>query len=194
MPLPHEAPGALPDGAIDACVQRLAAALLAGGQWLTTAESCTGGLIAGACTELAGSSAWFDSGVVSYSNAAKQELLAVPEALLVAHGAVSEAVALAMAEGAQARVSKRLVAQGVWAVAVTGVAGPGGGSADKPVGTVWIAWAGPGLTGRAACFHFAGDRRAVRQQTVWQALNGVLSLVQGGDPADMAAHHRAAAP
>ncbi len=180
-------PDPWPQDAIDACVQQLAAALLAQGQWLTTAESCTGGLIAGACTELAGSSAWFDSGVVSYSNAAKQALLAVPEALLVAHGAVSEPVALAMAEGARARVQGRLPGQGVWAVAVTGVAGPGGGSADKPVGTVWIAWAGPGRGGEAHCFHLAGDRHAVRQQTVWQALNGLLSRVQGGGPASVAA-------
>jgi nicotinamide-nucleotide amidase len=180
-------PDLLLNDAIDGCVQQLAAALLASGQWLTTAESCTGGLIAGACTELAGSSAWFDSGVVSYSNAAKQALLAVPEALLVAHGAVSEPVALAMAEGARASVQPRLAGQGVWAVAVTGVAGPGGGSADKPVGTVWIAWAGPGRDCEARCFHFDGDRLAVRQQTVWQALNGVLSRVLGVVAAEGAA-------
>jgi nicotinamide-nucleotide amidase len=160
---------------IDAAVAQLAAALLARGCWLSTAESCTGGLIAGACTELAGSSAWFDSGVVSYSNEAKMELLGVPEALLAAHGAVSEAVALAMAGGALARVQSRRPARSVLAVAVTGVAGPGGGSVDKPVGTVWIAWAGPGASRRAHCFQFAGDRQAVRQQTVLQALNGLLA-------------------
>jgi nicotinamide-nucleotide amidase len=165
---------------VDAVVRQLAAALLAGGGWLSTAESCTGGLIAGACTELAGSSAWFDSGVVSYSNEAKTDLLGVPEALLAAHGAVSEAVALAMAEGARARVQPRRPNQAVLAVAVTGVAGPGGGSADKPVGTVWIAWAGPGASAQARCFHFSGDRRAVRQQTVLQALTGLLARVGDG--------------
>lgn len=161
-------------------VQALAAALLARGHWLVTAESCTGGLIAGSCTELAGSSAWFDSGLVTYSNEAKTALLGVPPELIAAHGAVSEPVALAMAAGARAGAQARRPGQGVWAVAVTGIAGPGGGSADKPVGTVWLAWAGPdgpdapdGAPQAERC-HFAGDRHAVRQQTVDRALSGLL--------------------
>ena len=145
-------------------VTRLADALRARGQMMATAESCTGGLIAGACTDLAGSSDWFERGVVSYSNAAKTELLGVPAALIDAHGAVSEPVALAMAAG----VLQRSHAQR--AVAVTGVAGPGGGTATKPVGLVWLAWARRGAEGvvttRAQAQHFAGDRAAVRRATM----------------------------
>jgi len=153
-------------------VSRLADALRQHGVMLATAESCTGGLIAAACTDLAGSSDWFERGYVTYSNAAKTELLGVPEALLLAHGAVSEPVARAMALGALARSHAH------WAVAVTGVAGPGGGSADKPVGTVWLAWAWRSRTGDAASATlrqvFTGDRAAVRTATVLCALDGVL--------------------
>ena len=151
-------------------VSRLAQALPARGWMLATAESCTGGLIAASCTELAGSSAWFDRAVVSYSNEAKSELLGVDEALIATHGAVSEPVARAMAEGVLAR-SKAVVA-----VAVTGIAGPGGGSPDKPVGTVWLAWACRGQPTRAAVHRFEGDRAAVRWQTCAVALSGVLNL------------------
>lgn len=154
-------------------VAQLADALRRRGQMMATAESCTGGLIAGACTDLAGSSDWFERGVVSYSNAAKTDLLGVPAADIAAHGAVSEPVALAMAEG----VLRRSQAQR--AVAVTGVAGPGGGSADKPVGLVWLAWAWRDadgvITTRAAAHHFPGDRAAVRQATIACALQGLLS-------------------
>jgi nicotinamide-nucleotide amidase len=146
------------------CVHRLADALRARGWMLATAESCTGGLIAAACTGLAGSSDWFERGFVTYSNAAKQELLGVDEALIRVHGAVSEPVALAMAAGVLARSRAQL------AVAVTGIAGPGGGSADKPVGTVWIATAVQGGAEQASCFRFDGDRRAVREAAVGQAL------------------------
>jgi nicotinamide-nucleotide amidase len=163
-------------------VAALADALRARGERIATAESCTGGLIAGACTELAGSSDWFERGVVSYSNAAKTELLGVPSGLIDAHGAVSEPVARAMAEG----VLHRSHAQR--AVAVTGVAGPGGGTAAKPVGLVWLAWAvrvadgagsgGAGTTTRttvrAVAQHFPGDRAAVRQATIACALQGLL--------------------
>ncbi len=150
----------------------LADALRQRGQMLATAESCTGGLIAGACTDLAGSSDWFERGFVSYSNAAKTELLGVPAALIDAHGAVSEPVALAMAAGAlQQSLAQR-------SVAVTGVAGPGGGSAAKPVGLVWLAWAQRGPDGhiraRAQAQHFPGDRAAVRQATIACALQGLL--------------------
>lgn len=153
-------------------VARLADALRARGQMIATAESCTGGLIAGTCTDLAGSSDWFERGVVSYSNAAKTELLGVPAALIDAHGAVSEPVALAMAEG----VLQRSHAQR--AVAVTGVAGPGGGTATKPVGLVWLAWSQRGADGvvttRAVAQHFPGDRAAVRRATIACALQGLL--------------------
>ncbi|HIV69400.1 MAG TPA: CinA family protein [Candidatus Aquabacterium excrementipullorum] len=159
--------------AVRALVAELAQALPAQGWLLATAESCTGGLIAASCTDLAGSSAWFDRAVVSYSNEAKTELLGVDAALITAHGAVSEPVARAMAEGVLAR-SKAEVA-----VAVTGIAGPGGGSAEKPVGTVWLAWARRGEATRADKHVFAGDRNAVRWQTCEVALRGVLAMAQG---------------
>lgn len=148
-------------------VPRIADALRARGQMMATAESCTGGLIAGACTEISGSSDWFERGFVTYSNAAKCELLGVPAALIEAHGAVSEAVARAMATGAVAQ------AHAHWSVAVTGIAGPTGGSAEKPVGTVWFGWATPAGVDTEHC-HFDGDRAAVRQATVAHALAGLL--------------------
>jgi nicotinamide-nucleotide amidase len=149
--------------AITALAERLLAR-----QWmLATAESCTGGMIAAACTDLAGSSAWFERGFVSYSNAAKTELLGVPAELIARHGAVSEPVVRAMASGALAHSRAQV------AVAVTGVAGPSGGSADKPVGTVWFAWATPqGLWSERQVF--AGDRAAVRSATVRHALAMLL--------------------
>ncbi|HEX5354748.1 MAG TPA: CinA family protein [Aquabacterium sp.] len=152
-------------------VQILADRLLARGWQMATAESCTGGLIAAACTELAGSSAWFDRGFVTYSNQAKTDQLGVDAALIAAHGAVSEAVARAMAEGAlrQARVQL--------AVAVTGIAGPSGGSPDKPVGTVWLAWAVAGMPTRAVCALFEGDRAHIRAQTCDAALNGLIQAL-----------------
>ena len=149
-------------------VTQLAQALTGRGWMMTTAESCTGGLIAGACTELAGSSLWFDRGVVTYSNEAKVDLLGVPAELIAQHGAVSEAVAMAMAQGALAKSKAQI------AVAVTGVAGPGGGSPDKPVGTVWIAWACHDGLVQAERHVFGGDRAAVRSATVRCALQGVL--------------------
>ena len=147
----------------------LAQALRLRGQQLCCAESCTGGLIAAACTELAGSSDWFDRGFVTYSNAAKVELLGVPQALLEAHGAVSDPVARAMAEGALLRSAAH------WSLAVTGIAGPGGGTADKPVGTVCFAWAhrtalGGAVTLRSERHVWPGDRQAVRSATLQCAL------------------------
>lgn len=145
----------------------LADRLLAHGWSLATAESCTGGLIAAACTDLAGSSRWFERGFVTYSNAAKTELLGVPGTLIDTEGAVSAPVAEAMAGGAL-RQSRAQVA-----LAVTGIAGPGGGSVEKPVGTVWFAWALP-----VRCWTerrcFDGDRAAVRRQTVQHALQVLL--------------------
>ncbi|MFC7460305.1 CinA family protein [Hydrogenophaga defluvii] len=155
------------DDTLHLCIQ-LADTLRAHGLMLATAESCTGGLIAGACTDLSGSSDWFERGFVTYSNAAKTELLGVPAALIDTHGAVSEPVARAMAEGAVAHSHAQL------AVAVTGVAGPTGGSADKPVGTVWFGWCVNGST-HSECQRFDGDRAAVRASTVRHALAGVLA-------------------
>ena len=134
---------------------------------LATAESCTGGLIAASCTELSGSSAWFDRGFVTYSNAAKTEMLGVDPQLIETHGAVSEAVARAMVVGALARSAAQV------AIAVTGVAGPTGGSADKPVGTVWFGWSTDGVV-TTEMRRFAGDRAAVRQATLAHALRGVV--------------------
>ncbi|MGL6072185.1 CinA family protein [Craterilacuibacter sp.] len=133
------------------------------GQTVATAESCTGGMIAAALTDIAGSSDWFGWGFVSYANAAKCGMLGVNAASLASHGAVSEAVVREMADGA------RKVAGADWAISVSGIAGPGGGSADKPVGTVWLAIAGPD-GGEAWLRHFSGDRAAVRQQTLDAAL------------------------
>ena len=156
------------DAGLHAQVEALAATLRARGWMLATAESCTGGLISAACTSLAGSSDWFERGFVTYSNAAKSELLGVPAMLIDAHGAVSEAVARAMAEGAFSR-SKAQVS-----VAVTGVAGPGGGSATKPVGTVWLAVSTSSGSTVAELLQLAGDRAAVRRQTLVCALDAVL--------------------
>ncbi|SDM73957.1 nicotinamide-nucleotide amidase [Oryzisolibacter propanilivorax] len=151
-------------------------ALLAHGWMLVTAESCTGGMIASACTDRAGSSQWFERGFVSYSNAAKTELLGVDAALIARHGAVSEPVARAMAEGALARSHAQV------SVAVTGVAGPSGGSADKPVGTVWLAWCVAGRT-HSELRHFDGDRAAVRQATLAHALARLARLLdQAAEP------------
>jgi nicotinamide-nucleotide amidase len=158
------------DLALSDVVTQLATALSARGWCMATAESCTGGLIAAGCTAQAGSSGWFERGWVTYSNAAKQADLGVPADLLAAHGAVSEAVARAMADGAAHRA-------GVAAsVAVTGIAGPGGGSADKPVGTVWLAWHVAGTT-HAQRHHLGGDRTAVRATTTQLALAGLLDRV-----------------
>jgi len=156
--------------AVDDLVAQLASLLTARGWMLATAESCTGGMIAAACTDLAGSSAWFERGFVSYSNAAKTELLGVPTGLIATHGAVSEAVARAMAQGALAHAHAQC------AVAVTGVAGPSGGSADKPVGTVWFAWATPGGL-HSECQRFDGGRAAVRSATVEHSLRTLMDLL-----------------
>ena len=152
-------------------VSSLADVLRARGERLATAESCTGGLIAAACTDLAGSSDWFERGFVTYSNDAKTELLGVDAALIAAHGAVSEPVALAMAAGALAH------SRADWAVAVTGIAGPGGGSAEKPVGLVWLAWCRRGEAPRAERHVFPGDRAAVRGATVARALQGLIERI-----------------
>ncbi|RZU00668.1 CinA family protein [Rivibacter subsaxonicus] len=160
------------NGDDEALVLRLADTLRAKGLRVASAESCTGGLIAAACTSIAGSSDWFERGFVSYSNAAKSELLGVDARLIAAEGAVSEPVALAMAEGALIHSPADLV------VAVTGIAGPGGGSASKPVGLVWLAIARRGLQPRAERLQLKGDRAAVRAQTVRIALERLLRAAE----------------
>jgi nicotinamide-nucleotide amidase len=155
-----------------ALVERLAAALRRRGERLVTAESCTGGLVAAACTSLAGSSEWFERGFVTYSNAAKTELLGVPEALIAMHGAVSAEVAAAMADGALARSHAQV------AVAITGVAGPTGGTAAKPVGTVWIGAAAGGKPARSVLLQADGDRTAIRAASVVRALTLLVALCE----------------
>jgi nicotinamide-nucleotide amidase len=134
---------------------------------LSTAESCTGGMIASRCTDLAGSSAWFDRGFVSYSNFAKSDMLGVPEVMIAQHGAVSESVAKAMAFGAVYRSESNV------SVAVTGIAGPSGGSQEKPVGTVWLAWCIDGRV-HTELQTFTGNREQVRLSTTDCAIEGLL--------------------
>ena len=155
----------------EADVLALGDALRARSEKLVAAESCTGGLIAAACTSVAGSSDWFERGFVTYSNEAKNECLGVPATTLQRHGAVSEPVARAMAEGAL----KASYAQ--WAVAVTGIAGPGGAVPAKPVGTVWLAIAHAGEVLIAERLQLDGDRSAVREQTVQRALQQLRAAV-----------------
>jgi nicotinamide-nucleotide amidase len=151
-------------------VSELSARLLDKGWMLATAESCTGGMIAAACTDLSGSSNWFERGFVTYSNEAKTEMLGVDPALIQAHGAVSEVVARAMAFGA-VRHSRAQVS-----VAVTGVAGPTGGSKEKPVGTVWFGFMVDGVLS-SETKRFDGDRAAVRAATVQYAFERLLQLL-----------------
>jgi len=152
---------------ITVLADQIGQALRTAGATVATAESCTGGGIAEAITRIAGSSAWFERGWVTYSNKAKAVELGVTPDVIRAEGAVSEGVVRAMADGARVRAGV------TWAVAVSGVAGPDGGSPDKPVGTVWLAWAGPdGVV--AERYFFPGGRAAVRQQTVEKALSGLF--------------------
>ncbi len=159
------------DEEIRALAARVAQQLLGMGLTLAVAESCTGGWVAKACTDLPGSSGWFDGGVVTYSNRAKTMILGVAEDTIRRAGAVSEATVREMADGALDRFGSDV------AVAVSGIAGPDGGQPGKPVGTVWIAWAfdrGDQREIRAEVQVFAGDREAVRRQAVVRALAGVL--------------------
>ena len=155
-------------------VERLAAALLARSATLATAESCTGGLVAAACTSLPGSSVWFERGFVTYSNAAKREMLGVAAELIDTHGAVSGEVAAAMAEGALKR------SPATYAVAVTGIAGPGGATPGKPVGTVWIAVGERGVAAVPTLLQASGDRAAIRAQTVLTAFDLLLARLGTG--------------
>lgn len=153
---------------IESLAARLGAELTARGWRLACAESCTGGWLAKCVTDVAGSSGWFDRGFVTYSNEAKMEMLDVSLETLDLHGAVSAATAEAMVSGALRRSRAEL------AVAITGVAGPGGGTEDKPVGLVWLAWAVRGHAASIRCAQLVGDRRSVREQSVRLALEGLL--------------------
>jgi nicotinamide-nucleotide amidase len=161
------------DDALAQCSVELGALLAARGWRVATAESCTGGLVAAAITATAGSSGWFDAGFVCYSNAMKTAVLGVPPATLDAQGAVSEAVARAMAEGALARSGADL------AVAVTGIAGPGGAVPGKPVGTVCFGWAVRGAATSATTRHFQGDRAEVRRLSALAAMAGAIERLRG---------------
>ncbi|MBE1159747.1 CinA family protein [Dyella acidiphila] len=161
------------DAELAAWAVRIAAEVQQRQLMLVSAESCTGGWIAKVLTDLAGSSAWFEGGVVSYSNALKESLLGVQRETLERFGAVSEETALEMVSGALLRFGAGV------AVAVTGVAGPSGGTPQKPVGTVWISWQHRGGAAYARRFQFAGDREAVRRQTVAAALIGIRETLTG---------------
>jgi len=152
--------------------QQLAQVLLTDGGRLVTAESCTGGGIAWLLTSIPGSSRWFERGYVTYSNESKQEVLGVPGDTLLRYGAVSEPTAAAMASGALLR------SHADYCAAVTGIAGPDGGTADKPVGTVCFAWGRAGGVVRTARVRFPGDRREVRERAILLALQGLLDLVE----------------
>lgn len=161
-----------PDHAISGLVDQLATLLPAHDLRLVTAESCTGGLIAAACTDIAGSSTWFERGYVTYSNAAKQTDLGVAKTLIDEHGSVSEAVVTAMTKGA---LTSSPTAD--WALAVSGIAGPGGASKNKPVGTVYIAWQCRGSRSDVVRYHFDGERGNVRRESVLAALVGLRERV-----------------
>ena len=159
---------------IDALAAELGSLLVARKWKVTAAESCTGGLVAGAITSVAGSSAWFEQSYVTYSNAAKSDRLDVDADLIASHGAVSEPVAKAMAAGALAAAKADL------AVAITGIAGPGGATPGKPVGTVCFAWASGNRPPEASTQHFDGDRSAVRRASVVAALEGLIERARDG--------------
>ena len=153
-------------------IDRIGVALIRRRERMGTAESCTGGMIAAACTSVSGSSAWFERGVVSYSDQSKTELLGVPAALIALHGSVSGEVAQHMARGLLAHAPLD------WALAVTGIAGPTGGSTAKPVGTVWLALAHPGRPIQVWREHFEGDRHDVRLATVRAGLMALCEAVE----------------
>jgi nicotinamide-nucleotide amidase len=152
-------------------VQRIADALIRRDRRVATAESCTGGLVAKLLTDRAGSSTWFERGLITYTNEAKQDLLGVAGNIFREHGAVSSECVAAMAEGLLQRAPVD------WALSVSGVAGPGGGSVNKPVGTVWLGWARKGQPATTRRFHFDGDREAVRMAAARQALLGLIERI-----------------
>jgi nicotinamide-nucleotide amidase len=160
------------DKPIETIVAELADELLLRRWRMATAESCTGGGMAVACTDLAGSSAWFECAFVTYTNEAKQSMLGVSAQLLEQHGAVSAETVQAMVKGAVDKSCARV------AIAASGIAGPGGGTPDDPVGTVWLGW-GDADHQAVYCYHFDGDRSAVRIAAVKQGLSGLLGWLQG---------------
>lgn len=155
------------DAVLQQLTTQVATFLLEKNVKLSSAESCTGGWLAKCCTDIAGSSAWFDRGFITYSNQSKQELLNVEPNTLDQFGAVSEQTALEMAKGCLANSEADI------SLSITGIAGPDGGSEDKPVGTVWIAWA-TNSSAKAALYHFSGNRDVVRRQAVHTALSGII--------------------
>lgn len=157
---------------IESLAERLGRALTARKLTVSAAESCTGGLVAAAITAVPGSSGWFEHSVVTYSNDAKRTWVGVPSRLIQAHGAVSEATVAAMAQGVVQRLGADI------GIAVSGIAGPEGGTPGKPVGTVWIAVARRDGDAQATRHHFAGERAAVRQAAVAAALHATLSLIE----------------
>ena len=159
------------DDLISSRRDRLAEQLMRQGLLLAVAESCTGGWLAKVCTDISGSSNWFDRGFVTYSNSAKQQMLGVSGQTLQVEGAVSEAVVIEMVTGVLQQSDAHI------AVSISGVAGPGGGTEEKPVGTVWFAWKRTSLPAVTSCFHFDGDRNEVRRQAVERALQGLLEIV-----------------
>ncbi len=156
---------------LEVLARNVSNALLKKALRMAAAESCTGGWVSAVLTGLPGSSRWFEGGIVSYSNAVKQSLLQVPASVLASEGGVSEATARAMAVGVRSQLTVDI------GLAVTGVAGPAGGSADKPVGTVWVAWASSDEV-VARCYHFPGDRQQVRYQSMVAALEGVVAVIR----------------
>jgi len=156
---------------ISRAVAELGECLRVEDNYLATAESCTGGLLASTLTDTPGSSEWFAGAVVAYSNEVKSNLLGVSPQVLEEHGAVSEPVVLAMAQGVLKAVGAQV------SVAISGIAGPGGGSPDKPVGTVWMAWAWPSGT-RARLYNFTGTREEIKGQAVMAAVNGLLGVTK----------------
>lgn len=156
---------------ISRAVAELGECLRAYNNKLATAESCTGGLLASTLTDVSGSSEWFNGSVVAYSNDVKANVLGVPAEVLEQHGAVSEPVVLAMAEGVLKAIGADV------SVAISGIAGPTGGTPEKPVGTVWMAWAWPGGS-RAKLYNFKGDRASIKGQAVMAAVNGLLSVTK----------------
>ncbi len=160
------------DDALRDLAEKLGQALVARQWMLGSAESCTGGLLASVLTDTAGASNWFIGGVVAYSNSVKRHVLGVPQEILDAHGAVSRETVLAMAKGAQGVLGADV------AVSISGVAGPSGGTPQKPVGTVWLAWDSPdGVTAKR--FQFDGDRLAIKRQSALAAMTGVLAMATG---------------
>ena len=164
-------PKAPDDQVLQALANALGERLRARAEWLATAESCTGGLIAQLCTDIPGSSGWFERGLVTYSNTAKEDLLGVPAEVIASAGAVSGETVQAMVHGLLMQAPVQ------WAIAVSGVAGPDGGTADKPVGTVWIGWGGRDVAVSCSRLLFGGDRDAVRRLSAQAALRGLLDLL-----------------